>query len=53
MRVLASLLFHVATTDPLTFLAVTMFLAAIALLGCCIPARRAMRADPMVARRNE
>lgn len=52
-RVLATLLFHVAPIDPVTFAGAVAFLAAVALLGCCIPARRAMRASPIAALRNE
>ena len=50
---LSSLLFGVRSTDPLTFIAVALFLSAMGLLACCVPARRAMRVDPMIALRCE
>jgi putative ABC transport system permease protein len=52
-RVMKSLLFGVSTTDPLTFVVIALLLMAIALLACLLPARRAMRVDPMVALRYE
>ena len=52
-RALSSELFGVTATDPLTFTAVAILLLAVALLACFIPARRAMRTDPMVALRYE
>ena len=52
-RMLGSMLYGVTSTDPLIFLSVTLLLVAIALAACLIPARRAMRIDPMVALRHE
>jgi predicted permease len=52
-RVIASLLFGVSATDLVTFSAVPLILAAIALVATYVPARRATRIDPMVALREE
>jgi ABC-type antimicrobial peptide transport system permease subunit len=47
------MLFHVSANDPATLAGVAFVLAAVALLAGYIPARRAMRVDPMVALRHE
>jgi predicted permease len=52
-RVMASLLFGVTATDPVTFSAVVVILAAVAFSATVIPACRAMRIDPIVALREE
>jgi putative ABC transport system permease protein len=52
-RFLASQLFNLSPTDPLTFLEVTLLLAGAALLACLRPALRASRVDPMTALRYE
>jgi len=51
--VLASELFDVSPTDPLTFTVVTIGVTVVALIACLIPTRRAMRVDPTVALRYE
>ncbi|HWC98465.1 MAG TPA: ABC transporter permease [Candidatus Sulfopaludibacter sp.] len=52
-RLAGRILFLISTTDPMTFGLVSLLLAGIALYACYIPARRAMRVDPMVALRHE
>jgi ABC-type antimicrobial peptide transport system permease subunit len=50
-RFVESLLFGVRAIDPLTFVAVCVLLSAVATIACLVPARRAMRVDPVVALR--
>jgi len=52
-RVLRAYLFGVSSTDPVTFVAVALLLAAVALFACWLPARRAAKVDPMAALRCE
>jgi predicted permease len=52
-RLMKTLLFSVSATDPITFVAVSILLLLVAVAACYIPARRAMRVDPMIALRHD
>jgi putative ABC transport system permease protein len=52
-RLLASVLIDLSSLDPVTFVSVSIFLTAVALLAILIPARRATKVDPLVALRYE
>ena len=52
-RMLSTMLYGISPLDPLTFVAMAVFLAVVGLVACAIPARRASRTDPMAAIRAE
>ena len=52
-RFLAGLLYGVTATDPVTFVAVVLLLALVALGACAVPAQRAMRVDPTLSLLHE
>jgi len=52
-RVMTSLLFGISATDPITFVAISFVLIAVAMLASLIPALRAMKVDPMFALRYQ
>ena len=52
-RWMQSLLFNTSTTDPITFVLISVLLSLAAFLACYIPARRAAKVDPLIALRYE
>jgi ABC-type antimicrobial peptide transport system permease subunit len=52
-RLMKSLLFGVSTTDPAILIIISLVLTVVALIACYVPARRAMKVDPLAAVRHE
>jgi ABC-type antimicrobial peptide transport system permease subunit len=52
-RLLASQLYGLSATDPVTFIGVSIFLLSVSFIACYLPARRATRIDPLAALRHE
>jgi putative ABC transport system permease protein len=52
-RVMASLLFGITATDPVTFVGISLILLAVAILASYIPALRATKVDPLIALRAQ
>lgn len=52
-RVVSTLLFGIAATDPATFVTASLLLLLVALAACYVPARRAMKIDPILALRED
>jgi len=52
-RLMHGLLFNTSTTDPITFIVISLLLSLAAFLACYIPARRAAKTDPLIALRYE